>query len=431
MKDGRPRHHDASQSVAKSSWRAVRNEHRPSLASVSPESEPLIRSETPSTSTSHPPSSSEPQLPFTDKYGRFLEVLHYGTNGTIRLHQCKVNLPGSNSKQLLAVKVYRHNILDSTDPLAQASSCSTTSVANLHPRHPNILPIIDLLYNERSELCLVMPFCPGGDLHGLLSRNGPLPTTEADCLIAQILRALAFLHEHNTAHRDIRLETVLLTERGAVKLAGMGDTHVRRLWIQCATAAEAEEDTTHSQPPPPPSSGSWSFSWVLSSFTRASSSRGGSVGFASSTASFPGMSLPYIPPEGFQRRSKHSEREGDDEGQDDNDPRPADVWATAIIYLALITGRLLWCSACPQREDSRYLEYLHCLRGWDGYPPIEALGQVCISLVYEPCTFFSIVNVDLRLTHPTFRGAEMRHTRCCTLIRGDGLLPWTCYTQSG
>lgn len=378
MKDERLRHPDACQSVAKRSWSVMRNEHRPSLASVSTDREPLIRSSTSSTSTSHQPSSSEPQLSFTDKYGRFLEVLHYGTNGTVRLHQCKANLPGSNSKQLLAVKVYRHNILDSTDPLAHAPSCSTTSLADLHPRHPNILPITDLLYNERSELCLVMPFCAGGDLHGLLSRNGPLPTTEADCLVAQILRALAFLHEHSTAHRDIRLETVLLTERGAVKLAGIGDRHVRRLWIQCATAPEPGEDTAPSQPPHPPPSGSWSFSWVLSSFTH---SRGGSVGSVSSTASFPGMSLPYIPPEGFQHRSKHSRREDGDEGQDGNDPRPADVWATAIVYLALITGRLLWCSACPQHEDSRYLEYLHGRRGRDGYPPIEALGEVLLSLV--------------------------------------------------
>ena len=100
------------------------------------------------------------------------------------------------------------------------------------------------------------------------------------------------------------------------------------------------------------------------------------------------MSLPYIPPEGFGYTPRRPSRrdsgiecdEDEDEGGGVNDPRPADVWATAIIYLALITGRLLWRSARPLREDARYLEYMHCRNGEDGYPPIEALGEVGLSV---------------------------------------------------
>jgi hypothetical protein len=96
------------------------------------------------------------------------------------------------------------------------------------------------------------------------------------------------------------------------------------------------------------------------------------------------MSMPYIPPEGFTYRPRRKswrdsiecDEDGDEDEEEVRDPRPADVWATAIIYLALITGRLLWRSARPHREDARYLEYLHCRLGEDGYPPIEALGKV-------------------------------------------------------
>lgn len=96
------------------------------------------------------------------------------------------------------------------------------------------------------------------------------------------------------------------------------------------------------------------------------------------------MSLPYIPPEGFTYRPRRKswrdtiecEEDGDEGEEEVRDPRPADVWATAIIYLALVTGRLLWRSARPHREDARYLEYVHCRLGEDGYPPIEALGKV-------------------------------------------------------
>ena len=372
---------DSNESSSKRGWSVFRDEHRPSITSISSGQSQLVRSQTATTAstiTSTQPLVTEPHRPFTETYGRCLEILHYGTNSTIRLHQKKLVGAGPKSKQLFAIKVYRHSILDTSKSTTQASHCSPSAIANLHPRHPNILPISDLLYNERSELCLVMPFCAGGDLHELLSRSGgPIPTNEADCLIIQILRALDFLHEHGTAHRDIRLETVLLTDHGTVKLAGFGDGHIQRLWSECAvpTIPEDEAPRTRSNSHPGHST-AWPFSlpWLLSPFSRPGPESRGSGEVSSSTASFPGMSLPYIPPERFQTRSRTSD-DTDDEGH--HDPRPADVWATAIVYLALITGRLLWRSARPHREDTRYLDYLRSRRTDDGYPPIESLGKVC------------------------------------------------------
>lgn len=386
--------HDSCQS-AKRGFPVFGNDHRPSLASVSTIEQPLLRSSTTTSIVSTAPTTTtpllqpDPQRPFTEKYGRCLEILHYGSNSTVRLHQTKLSAYGLKSKQLFAIKVYRYNnnIVDSPNALARTSSCPPSSIANLHPHHPNILAITDLLYNERGELCLVMPFCAGGDLHELLSRSGPLSTPEADCIIAQILRALSFLHEHGTAHRDIRLETVLLTQHGAVKLAGFGDGHIRRLWNECAIApASNETDGENDAHSPSHPTRSWSFSlpWILAPFSHASPAKGNTGDTANSTASFPGMSMPYIPPEGFTYRPRRKswrdsiecDEDGDEDEEEVRDPRPADVWATAIIYLALITGRLLWRSARPHREDARYLEYLHCRLGEDGYPPIEALGKV-------------------------------------------------------
>lgn len=347
--------------------------------SDSTDRQPLLSSETESTPPWCYSASPEFHIPFTEKYGRCLAILHYGNNSTIRLQQWKT--PGSSQK-LFAVKVYRHNILQNfSDSSSHSSYCSPVQLADLHPRHPNILPIIDLLHNERSELCLVMPYCTGGDLHELLCRTGPLPTFEADCLVTQILRALAFLHKNNIAHRDIRLETVLLTEQGAVKLAGFGDGHVRRLWAKSVIPAEAEE--TQSPPITPSRPSSWwvgCFPSLLSSLTTLTSTRGYG-GTPGCSASFPEISLPYIPPEGFHHRPYHFLRDRDRacNNQAHPDPRPADVWATAIIYVALVTGRLLWRSARPGYEDPRYLSYLDD-RCEYGYPQIEVLGEVIPTL---------------------------------------------------
>lgn len=346
--------------------------------SDSTDKQPLLRSET----DSPPPSrnfSSDSRLHFPEKYGRCLEILHYGNNSTVRLHRRGTH---DSKQKLLAVKVYRHKILDFSHPSYHSSNCSPVHLADLHPRHPNILPIIDLLRNERSELCLVMPYSTGGDLHELLCRTGPLPTFEADCLVTQILRALAFLHKNKIAHQDIRLETVLLTEHGAVKLAGFGDSHIRRLWAESAIPVDAEE--TCSPGHAPVRTSSWwlcCFPWLLSSLSSSISLRRGSGAVSGCSASFPGINRPYIPPEGYHHRPSHSSRDQDEanQHQTDHDPRPADVWATAIIYLALVTGRILWQSARPGDEDPRYLDYLHD-RCRYGYPQIEVLGEVITKL---------------------------------------------------
>ena len=368
---------DAVQGTGSRGWSALKHEHLPLLTTISTDRLPLMADSAVSTPSAIQLSTSS--LPFTQKYGRCQQIVHYGTNSTTRLHE-------SRGQQLLAIKVYRRNILKkSSSPThpSHLTTCLSPVSATIHPQHPNILQILDLLHNERSELCLVMPYCAGGDLHTLISRNGLLPAHEADCIIKQILCALCFLHEHETAHRDIRLETVLLTSSGGVKLAGFGDGHVRRMWEECATPAEDEEEIA---PPPQPQHhhATWSFSlpWPLCSLTRqnpfASSIRNTaqSMTVNPSTASFAGMSLPYTPPEAFEHHS-HSYSHNDNE--EETDPRPADVWATAIVYMTLITGRLLWRSARPRHEDGRYLEYLHSRREEDGYAPIESLGQVCIT----------------------------------------------------
>lgn len=232
---------------------------------------------------------------------------------------------------------------------------------------------------------MITPYCAGGDLRILLSRTGPLPTYEADCVVAQMLHALSFLHDHGTAHRDLRLETVLLTAHGAVKLAGFGDGHIRRLWTECAVSKDPEKPDSHARRPGPPphTPASWSFSlpWRLSSFSRPNPPGSTSK---SSTATITGSSLPYIPPEGFHNHNRshnHSPlHSGDeqDEVEERHDPRPVDIWATAVIYMALITGRLPWRSARPHHEDGPYLEYLCGRNEADGYPPIEALGSVSL-----------------------------------------------------
>ncbi|KAL2865779.1 kinase-like domain-containing protein [Aspergillus lucknowensis] len=358
------------------------NRHQGS-ASVSTIGEPLMRSDTAEESPSHQGLPLESSLPFLDRYGRCLEILHYGFNSTVRLHQGRAS-PHEQHEQLFAVKVYSRNTWALQGLPIDEISFSPRRMAELHahPQHRNILRIADILCNKRSQLCLVMPYYSGGNLHDLLC-EGPIPAAEIDCLAAQILRGLAFLHGYKIAHCDIRLETVLLTANGAVKLAGFSDEYIRRLYVQCAVPTSPEdedededEELSHSTSQP----STWSFSSMLSSFLRTClpQYKPRKTHPSSPSASHPRIRLPYLAPENFLsdlHRWYHNDDNSDD--GDDDDPRPADIWATGIIYLTLIIGRLPWRSARAAPEDPRFTAYLQCRRGesLDGYPPIEAIGE--------------------------------------------------------
>ncbi|KAL3465438.1 kinase-like domain-containing protein [Aspergillus heterothallicus] len=345
-------------------------------------------------------SSSERHLSFAEKYGSCLEILHYGFNSTVRLHQDK------KGRQLVAVKVYRHNIWGFLGlPISpKKRSFSSNTIAELHLHHPNIMPIVDLLFNKHAQLCLVTPYYGGGNLHELLMHKKSLPAGETDCLIAQLLRALAFIHAQNMAHRDVRLETVLLTQNGSVKLAGFSDEYVHRLWTRGARAIElhsesespsSDEDELPDQHPSyPPLSLSHLINPCSSSRPRLRRANPANTPNRP-TYSFPGIRLPYMAPEDFvsglhswYHETLHTiaEEEHAHVGKQ-GDSHPVDIWAVGVIYFTLMAGKLPWRSARRGPLDARYEEYLRCRPGnfkgdGDGYSPIEAFGQRRSKAVY-------------------------------------------------
>lgn len=71
-------------------------------------------------------------------------------------------------------------------------------------------------------VCLVLEYCPGGDLRQLLKRKGRLTDAEARVYLKGVLKGLAYLHAKNIAHRDIKLSNVLLDATNQIKLCDFG-----------------------------------------------------------------------------------------------------------------------------------------------------------------------------------------------------------------
>eukprot|EP00939_MAST-03C_sp_MAST-3C-sp1_P004146 g4146.t1 len=79
-------------------------------------------------------------------------------------------------------------------------------------------------FEVNDTLFLIMPFYRGGDLFSLITRRKSKRLTdhEARFYVGEIHLALHYLHKEGIVYRDLKLENVVLDERGHVKLIDFG-----------------------------------------------------------------------------------------------------------------------------------------------------------------------------------------------------------------
>ncbi|KAH7485352.1 hypothetical protein PRIC1_004655 [Phytophthora ramorum] len=91
------------------------------------------------------------------------------------------------------------------------------------PPHANVVRFRGEFLQGQDTWCVIMDFCPGGDLWDLLERAPKNRLSELDALqlFRQCARGLRFLHAHGIAHRDLSLENVFYC-RGVCKIGDFG-----------------------------------------------------------------------------------------------------------------------------------------------------------------------------------------------------------------
>lgn len=90
-----------------------------------------------------------------------------------------------------------------------------------HSKHPNIINYI-ASYQVEQELWVAMEYMDKGSLYDLVRLNIKLDEKHMAYIIKQIVYALTFIHDLKRVHRDIKVDNVLMSSRGEIKLADFG-----------------------------------------------------------------------------------------------------------------------------------------------------------------------------------------------------------------
>ncbi|KAG0334316.1 Serine/threonine kinase [Podila humilis] len=144
----------------------------------------------------------------------FLAVLGKGNFGKVMLAEDKMN------KGLYAIKVLKKEFIIEHDEVASTRSEKRVFQAANKERHPFLVGLHSCFQTE-TRIYFVMDYVSGGDLMLHIQRE-QFSERQAKFYACQVLLALEYFHKNNIIYRDLKLDNILLTLDGHIKIADYG-----------------------------------------------------------------------------------------------------------------------------------------------------------------------------------------------------------------
>ncbi|KAI8092419.1 kinase-like domain-containing protein [Gilbertella persicaria] len=216
------------------------------------------------------------------KYGKWGRFVGKGAGGSVRL--IRRNTDGKT----FAVKQFRKRAPNEPEKeYVKKVTAEFCIGSTLH--HVNVIETLDII-QEGQYFFEIMEFAPN-DLFNIVM-SGKMSREEINCCWRQLLNGVHYLQQMGLAHRDLKLDNMVLDERGIVKIIDFG----------CAVVNKYPHETRVHR----------------------------SKGICGSD--------PYIAPEQFT--------------DPDYDARLTDLWSCAIVFICMSIRRFPWRIPRPEKDQS-------------------------------------------------------------------------------
>lgn len=144
----------------------------------------------------------------------FLAVLGKGNFGKVMLAEEK------KTSDLYAIKVLKKEFIIDNDEVESTRSEKRVFLAAARERHPFLLNLHSCFQTE-TRVYFVMEYVSGGDLMLHIQRK-QFSLRQAKFYASEVLLALEYFHSNGIIYRDLKLDNILLTLDGHVKVADYG-----------------------------------------------------------------------------------------------------------------------------------------------------------------------------------------------------------------
>jgi len=144
----------------------------------------------------------------------FITVLGRGSFGKVMLAEEKT------TKKLYAIKMLKKQYIVEKDEIHSMMSEKSVFLTVSSYNHP-FLVNLHSCFSSASRIYFVMEYAQGGDLIYHVRQNN-FTHTRAKFYLCEVLLALEYLHQKNIIYRDLKLDNILLTVDGHVKITDYG-----------------------------------------------------------------------------------------------------------------------------------------------------------------------------------------------------------------